>query len=403
MKARVLIVLVFLVAVGAIVAFTLLQSGGSTPAAKPDPTPVAATTVTMLYGTEKKDWIEAAEVGFEKAHPEIRVELKGMGSLDAAAAILDGKEQPTIFSPADSLVLNLLASDWDAKNHAQLFPADGPGHAEPLVITPLVYAIWEDRATVLQAAAAKANKAGDANRVAEASIRWSDIHDAVASNQGWPAIGGKSDWGFVKLGHTDPTRSNSGLQALLLMTMEFHKKTTGLTVADVLDPAYQTWVKEIEAGVPKFETSTGTFMTDMVRFGPSKFDIAVVYESLAIAQLGNAQGRWGNLKVYYPSPTIWSDHPAAILQADWVTPAQKQAAETWLAWLHSQPVQASALAYGFRPGDPSVAIQSGDANNPFSKYAAQGVKVDLPPVATPPDGAVIRNLMTMWTRVVGTR
>ena len=30
-----------------------------------------------------------------------------------------------------------------------------------------------------------------------------------------------------------------------------------------------------------FETSTGTFMTEMVLYGPSKYDIAVVYEVLA--------------------------------------------------------------------------------------------------------------------------
>ena len=64
--------------------------------------------MTMLYSTEKKDWIEASLPGFQSAHPEIEVVLKGMGSLDAAQAIVDGKENPTVFSPAASLVLNLL-------------------------------------------------------------------------------------------------------------------------------------------------------------------------------------------------------------------------------------------------------------------------------------------------------
>ena len=147
------------------------------------------------------------------------------------------------------------------------------------------------------------------------TISWKSIEAAVSSNQGWPAIGGKAEWGFVKLGHTDPTQSNSGLQALLLMTMEYYGKTTGLTVADVLDPGYQAFIAGPEKGVAKFEASTGTFMTDMVRFGPSKYDIAAVYEGIAISQIENAQGRWGNLRVYYPATTIWSDHPAAVLLA----------------------------------------------------------------------------------------
>lgn len=388
MKARIVIVLVFLVA---IVAVVVMSRGGSEPegpgVAGPPPSRV---TVRMVYSTEKKEWIEAAAVEFAVAHPEIALDLKGMGSLAAAEAILEGSEKPAIFSPADSLILSMLASDWDTKFHTPLLAASGEDAPDPLVISPFVFVAWADRAAVLE-------KAGGG------SIGWKSIHDAVASNQGWPAIGGKAEWGFVKLGHTDPTQSNSGLQALLLMTMEYYGKTNGLQVADVLDPKYQTWVKEVEGGVGKFEYSTGTFMTDMVRFGPSKYDIAGVYESLAIAQIGNAQGRWGDLKVYYPSTTIWSDHPAGVLQLPEVTEEVRAAARIWLAFLRSQPVQQRALSFGFRPGNPAVPLQSNDANNPFVKFAPYGVRVDIPPVATPPDGVVVRNLLTMWSRVVGAR
>jgi hypothetical protein len=48
-----------------------------------------------------------------------------------------------------------------------------------------------------------------------------------------------------------------------------------------------------------------------------------------------------------------------------------------------------------------VPIKTGDAKNPFVRLAAQGVKVDINPMVTPPDGVVIRNLIQMWTRVVG--
>src|SRR5438552_13198410 len=116
------------------------------------------------------------------------------------------------------------------------------------------------------------------------------------------------------------------------MSMEFYGKNT-LDVGDLLKPDYQKFVTEIEKGVPKFETSTGTFMTDMIRFGPSKYDIAVVYENLAISQLENAQGRWGNLRVYYPETTVWSDHPAGVLAAEWVTDAQRKAGRAYLAFL----------------------------------------------------------------------
>jgi ABC-type Fe3+ transport system substrate-binding protein len=253
-------------------------------------------------------------------------------------------------------------------------------------VTPLVFAIWSDRAEVLQ----KANNG---------QVGWKSIQKAVSSNQGWPAIGGKAEWGFVKLGHTNPMRSNSGLQALLLMTLEYYGKNSGLQVTDILQTDYQQWIQELEKGVSKFEDSTGTFMREMILFGPSKYDIAVVYENLAISQIENAQGRWGDLRVYYPSTTLWSDHPIALLQGEWVSDQQKAAARKWIAFLRSKKMQESALSFGFRPADPSIPLKSDNVSNPFNRLASYGVKLEIPPVAQVPDGAVIRNLLTMWNRI----
>lgn len=358
-------------------------SAQGTAAAKP---PEPGSEIQVVYSTEKKDWIEAVTADFNKAHPEIKVSLVGKGSIDAAQAILDGQLQPTVWSPADSMVLNLLTSDWQTKNHASIVASSGDDAPQPLVLTPLVFVAWEDRANALM-------------KSSGGTIGWKSIHKAVTSPQGWLAIGGQGRWGFVKLGHTDPTKSNSGLEALYLMSLEYWNKPK-LAIEDLLDPKYQEFVKGVEKGVTKFENSTGTFMTDMVRFGPSKFDIAVVYESLAISQLADAAGRWGKLKVYYPSTTIWSDHPVALLDAPWVTPAQKAAARQYIAFLRSKPAQQRALEYGFRPADTSVPIVTNDAQNPFTRLAADGITVDVPPAAPAPEGPVVRNLMMMWTRVV---
>ena len=115
----------------------------------PPPPPARATEISMLYSSEKKEWIEAAAATFQKAHPEIKLTLTAMGSLDAAQAIVDGKEKPTLFSPADSLVENLVASDWKSAGRPDLFVTSGEDAPQPLVITPLVYVVWEDRAAAL--------------------------------------------------------------------------------------------------------------------------------------------------------------------------------------------------------------------------------------------------------------
>jgi hypothetical protein len=361
------------------------KSGKLDPAVSPPPPTAGGTTaeLTFVYSTEKKDWIEAAVAGFAKVEPGIKVTLVGKGSLEASQAILDGTLKPALFSPADSLIANLLADDWSTRNGKPLFLGD----PQPLLLSPLVFVVWQDRAEVLTA------KTGGV-------LTWKAIREAVISPKGWPAVGGKAAWGFVKLGQTDPSRSNSGLQALLSMSLEYYHKSSGLTVEELLDEKYQQWIKDIERSVSKFEASTGTFMTDMIRFGPSKYDIAVVYESLAVSQLENAQGRWGNLRLYYPPTTLWSDHPIMLLDTDALTPAQREAGQKLIDYLRSVPVQSTALRFGFRPADTSVPMKTTEGPNPFAKLATYGLSLELPEAAPAPEGAVVRNLLTMWSRVM---
>lgn len=404
MKPKLAIVIVFLAVAGVILYLaagrkaergTREATGGSATVTGPGPTSAAAGTaptgpdveIAFEYSTEKRDWLEAAVAEFHKANPRIHVKLIGKGSLESANAILDGSDKPVLWSPADSLVANLLGSDWQTKNQAPLFPATGETGPQPLVLSPLVFVMWEERAKVLDPGS-------------NGQLSWKTIHKAVASPKGWAGIGGKPGWGFVTLGHTDPSKSNSGLQTITLMAYEYFNITSGLTVEQLLDPKFQDFVKEIERGVQHFEASTGTFMTDMIRFGPSKYDIAVVYESLAVSQLDNAQGRWGSLHIYYPPVTIWSDHPVVLLDAPWVTADQKTAGARLIAFLRSTPVQATALRFGFRPADTSVPMKTTDGTNPFAKSAQYGLSLELPTAAQPPDGPVVRNMLMMWSRVV---
>jgi ABC-type Fe3+ transport system substrate-binding protein len=398
MKPKTALVVVLLAVAGVIAWFVLKKPKGDDPAdpkpavattdggtAAPPPRPSDMVTVTLEYSTEKRDWLEAAVHQFETENPEVKVNLIGKGSIESANAILDQTDKPTMWSPADSSIANLLASDWETKQHKPLW-ASGETAPQPLLLTPLVFAVWEERAKVLIDAA-------------HGEVSWKAIHQAVTSPKGWPAIGGKQAWGFVKLGHTDPNRSNSGMQALVSMAFEYFN-TKSLTVDQMLDPKFQEFVKQIEASVGKFESSTGTFMNTMIQFGPSRIDIAVVYESLAVAELEHAQGRWGSLHIYYPHVTIWSDHPIAILDAPWVTAAQKAAAGKLVAYLRSPKVQTTALRFGFRPANTSVAIKNSDASNPFTKMQQYGLTIELPDAAQPVDGAVARNLLMMWSRVV---
>jgi hypothetical protein len=260
-----------------------------------------------------------------------------------------------------------------------------------------VIAIWEKRAHALW-------NNGSTNF-------WTEIHDALADPTGWaghvnPAAPSDikqeaQNWGFVKFGHTSPLRSNSGAQTLILMAYGYYGTASKLTSAEITNQDFQKWFLEIENSVLEFGDSTGTFMDNMVRFGPSKYDLAAVYENLAIESIDKAQGRWGDtLRVVYPPATLFSDHPYALLEGDWTTPEQREAADTFGKFLLDRPQQELALGYGFRPADPNVAVITSDPSNPFKKYEQYGVKVDIAQQVEMPSGDVIATLLELWRRQI---
>jgi hypothetical protein len=359
--------------------------------------------VTVWYGTEKEAWLKEAVTRFAATAPSydgrpIQIELKGLGSREIAERVAQQQwgndAPPTVVSPASSLWLELLKDEWPRRGNSGPVLDDAP---QPLVLTPLVIVVWEKRAQALW------NNASTAF--------WPEIHDALADPQGWKGHVHPSapetvkqeaeNWGFVKFGHTSPLTSNSGAQTLILMAYGYHNKTSKLNTADILDAGFQQWFLEVENSVLEFGESTGTFMENMVRFGPSKYDLAAVYENLAIQHITNAQGRWGDtLRVVYPPATLFSDHPYAIVQGAWTTPEQRGAAEQFRQFLLTRPLQELALQYGFRPADPGVSIMTSDPNNPFTKYAPYGVQVDISQQVEVPPGEVIATLLDLWRRQI---
>ncbi|MDZ4719998.1 MAG: substrate-binding domain-containing protein, partial [Roseiflexaceae bacterium] len=365
----------------------------------------------IWYGTEKKEWLEDAVKRFEATNPRegrrpIQVELRGIGSraipLRTAQEQWGEDGQPTVISPASSMWVELLRTEWAARHPNQPnIIAAGDAAPQPLALTPLVIVAWEQRARVLW---------GD-----DTSTFWDTLHRALANPKGWVGVAEQrgfavgspeytqaQQWGFVKFGHTSPLTSNSGAQTLMLLAYAYHNKSSGLTSADITDPAFQKWLLEVETAVLEFGDSTGTFMTNMVQFGPSKYDVVAVYENVAIENIQAAQGRWGqDIKIYYPPATMFSDHPYAVLDAPWTTPEQRAAAVQFRNFLLSRPIQELALqSYGFRPADPNVPLLTNDANNPFNKYKTYGVKVDIAQQVQTPTGDVVSTLLDLWRRQI---
>lgn len=356
----------------------------------PPPAPVV---VSVLYSTEKEAWLNEVIVDFEKTNPTIdghpvKIELEKMGSWEINAAVLDGTRQPDIVSPASSLQIAALVDSSSAKFGRPLVNPADTATCRSVVTTPLVLVAWKERADVLW------------GRQPGLSL-WRDLNSALTNPQGWAEFS-HPEWGYVKFGHTDPLKSNSGFMTILLMTYGYYNKTSNLTASDILSNSdYQNWFLETEASIGQFEYSTGPLMEKMVVYGPSTFDMVTVYEATAIEQAENAVGRYGELRVYYPPAILWSDHPFCVLNADWVTTQQTEAATMFIDYLTSPEAQEIALMkYGFRPVDTSIKLEQ--AGSPFDRYAANGFLTDLSSLREVeiPAGNVLNTLRDFWSRNV---
>jgi ABC-type Fe3+ transport system substrate-binding protein len=255
----------------------------------------------------------------------------------------------------------------------------------------MVFVVWESRARAL---------AGDAT-----TLSWTRLQTVARSPRGWTEVGGERAWGGLKFGHTDPTRSHAGLNALVLMAYGWRGTSRSLTPADVTGAGFEGFVRTLEAADPAGDRGTGSsgeFAQTIALQGPGRYDAAMVYESQAIASFDVARGRWGeSLRVYYPRVNVWADHPRCLLDGAHLTPAQRDAARRLADHLLGATAQAAAVRRGFRPADPAVPVATGDADNPFVKYRDQGVRVAIGRVAPAPSLDAVDAVLAAWRRATG--
>ncbi|MDI3284223.1 substrate-binding domain-containing protein [Polyangium sp. 15x6] len=216
--------------------------------------------ISMLYGDDKRAWVEQAANRFARLCPTIQVKLSAMGDIESADAILDGKARPTLWAPADDLVLRYLDHRWKTA-HRQRKPLFEIEKQISLVQSPLVLLVWDDRRQVVEAA--MANRSRERGQWAELmcaavptqpDLSGMPIEDMVPgswidwygpplppkkqpppapraettpditkppSASPFPTVDEIKSWGRVKFGHTSPTRAASGFETLYLMAYDY--------------------------------------------------------------------------------------------------------------------------------------------------------------------------------------
>ena len=360
------------------------QQAGQSSSAQSSQWKGSAVEIGIAYGTEKKSWLEWAVQEFAKTSDgkQIRINLIPKGSQEGAQALVAGDKTITAWAPASSLYKDTFVQDWQIKYSNKPILKE-----ENLALTPMVFVVWDER---YQAFIQKYK-----------SLNFTTVAQALKEKGGWDAIAKKPEWGLFKLGHTLPSKSNSGLMTLVLMAYDFTGKTRDLTLKDILNTDFQEWMLKLEHAVNGLSDSTGTLMREMVLKGPSSYDAVFVYESVAIDFLKSAEGRWGALHIVYPKENMWSENPYYIIDAPWSSKEQRAAAEVFLNFLLTEPIQRESLKHGFRPANTNVPVIFADS--PFSLYQKYGLQIEPGSTAEPPTAEVVNNLLAIWQRNQGSR
>ncbi len=298
--------------------------------------------LVFTYGSEKDKWLQEVTQLFEKSNPRIadgraiHVKLLPMGSGQCIETLLGGALQPHLTSPASAVWVNI------ANARAQAAGA-GPiiGSTRCLVRSPIVIVMWK---SMVEAAGWDRSAVG-----------WNDLADLIEElnkdGKGWMnKPKGKPEWGSFKFAHTHPQLSNSGLLGVIAMVYAQADSSRPLRVEDLQKKEVRKLISEIQSSVLFYGESTGFLGNTMLLRGPNNISATVLYESEVIRINESKNCPEPVVAIYPREGTFWSDHPVGIVQRPWVSPAHREAAEKYVAFLLKPLQQRLAQATGFRPG-----------------------------------------------------
>jgi Ca-activated chloride channel homolog len=326
----------------------------------------ACITVDMEVSPEKVDLLTDLAKRFngsDRANVDdecvsVRVTRKSSG--EAASLLAEdwpnpkaNGPRPVIWSPAASAwgeVVNQRRADQGKKAIAPT--------GKPFMLTPLVIAMPQPMAEALGYPATP--------------IGYADILRLANDPAGWGAFG-HPEWGPFRLGKTNPNFSTSALNATIAQYYAASGKTSGLTLEDLNRPDVDAFARSIESSVVHYGDTTLTFLNNLYRADQRGTGltyvsaVAVEEKSVIDFNKGNPDGildpgekpkppRVPLVAIYPKEGTLFSDNPFFTVDAPWVSAKEKRAAAKFEQYVQQPGNQKRVLRFGFRPGNPQVAI-----------------------------------------------
>jgi hypothetical protein len=271
-------------------------------------------------------------------------------------------EFPTVWIPDSRYLVELANASYKERIGRDVFLTDGEYRARPIAVSLFAWGLYQSRAKILE------EKFGE--------VDWQAIHDAAIAKGGWPELGGDPAWGFFKLVVPNPRRNVGGLAAMVAAAGEFYDRTN-ITVADVTNPEFQTWLKELMTSVTDVSGASPYTAEDFALFGYSVGDGGQMLESDLLNNMEGIRTRWSDpLVMRYPKYVTWFDFPYTIWVGPETTAAEKNAALQFQQHLLAPDMQKLAVEQGLRPANSEVSV--GGAGTLFDQWKDQGVESVVP-------------------------
>jgi Ca-activated chloride channel family protein len=349
------------------------------------PLPRDAVVVEFQSSNTKQDWINEVVELFNAEGQTISngqsivVVAHHVGSGSSMNDILDGEIQPTVWSPGSQLWVARINQSWNDRFGRNLIQSDCPA----TIRAPLAIAMWEPMARALG--------------WPDTPISWNDLAALSNNPEGWGAYG-HPEWGQFKFGHPHPEHSNSGMLSLVAEVYAAAGVTEGLTVEQVKSEIVAERVGAVERNVFHYGRTDTDILTRMTQRGPNYLHAVTSYESNVIKwNTDHADELQFPLVAIYPAGgTFWVQNPYCILDADWVSPEQTEAARIFRDYLLSPSQQARTVKWGLRPADPSVALQS---PIDLAHGAVPTITQNDVPHLPYPDDELISHIIDVWHQV----
>jgi Ca-activated chloride channel homolog len=356
--------------------------------------------ITVASSEEKSQLLSDLAANFNATHPmvgnqcvTVRVVRKASGAAEQALAAgwneaVDGP-RPDAWSPAAVTWILLLDQQLTTLRRSPMAPVNSPS----LCWSPLVIGMPLPMAQAIEASGQP--------------IGWSDLLGLAGDPKGWSRYG-HPEYGAFQLAKTNPLTSTSGLHALIGTYFAASGRSSNLTPAVLSGPTVVSFVTGVERAVVHYGDSVSNFLLDLQAADDANraltYVSAIAMEEKEVWDYnqGNPTGDPAKIgqhplpkvplvAIYPKEGTLKADHPYAILDAPWVTPAKRSAAQEFLQYLQAAPAQARFQTAGFRDqrGIPGLVISSANGMRP----ELPGAYLQLPPAP------VIQAVQASWSSV----